>query len=119
MAIEARLIGRLGGSEVTSTPIDGQQTGQTWTTVWTVEVPAGETWLIALAATTSNSGGSSWPPRYRWRGTERAADSGLSRTLALVEEVTGPETVALELRAPRTNDTATITGTVYTAPLPD
>lgn len=117
MAVQARLIGRLGGSEVTSTPIDAQQTGQTWTTVWTVDVPAGETWLIALTSTTQNSN-PSFAPQVRWRGTETRPDSGTDRPLRIVEEIAGPETATLELRAPRSNDTSTIIGTVYTAPLP-
>ena len=50
MAITSEIIGKLGGAEVEVTPVEGTASG-----IWgseevlhTVEVPEGETWLVAL-----------------------------------------------------------------------
>ena len=51
MAITSEIIGKLGGgSEVEVTPVEGTASGS-WGSemvLHTVEVPAGETWLVAL-----------------------------------------------------------------------
>ena len=50
MAITSELIGKLGGADVEVTPVEGAASGA-WGSeevLHTVEVPAGETWLVAL-----------------------------------------------------------------------
>ena len=50
MAITSEIIGKLGGAEVEQIPVEGIVSGGSGSEVvmHTVEVPAGETWLVAL-----------------------------------------------------------------------
>ena len=50
MAITSEIIGKLGGSEVEVTPVEGTASGPSGSekVLHTVEVPAGETWSVAL-----------------------------------------------------------------------
>ena len=78
MAITSEIIGKLGGAEVDSFPVSGTAsgTGGSAEILATIEVPAGETWLIAAigemsaAATAASSQpalelGSEWSEKYR------------------------------------------------------
>ena len=50
MAITSEIIGKLGGADVEVTPVEGTASGPSGSekVLHTVEVPAGETWLVAL-----------------------------------------------------------------------
>ena len=53
MAITSEIIGKLGGADVEVTPVEGTASGP-WGSeevLHTVEVPEGETWLVALHGT--------------------------------------------------------------------
>ena len=50
MAITSEIIGKLGGADVQSFPVEGSVHGSSdVTTLYTAEVLAGETWLVAVA----------------------------------------------------------------------
>ena len=49
MAITSEIIGKLGGADVEVTPVSGTTSGSSGSEVilHTIEVPVGETWLVA------------------------------------------------------------------------
>ena len=78
MAITSEIIGKLGGAEVDSFPVSGTASGTVDSSeiLATIEVPAGETWLIAaigkMSATSATPSsqpalelGSEWSGKYR------------------------------------------------------
>ena len=59
MAITSELIGKLGGADVEVIPVEGEVSGSVGSTkvLATIDVPAGETWLVAAIGQTSAAGG--------------------------------------------------------------
>ena len=117
MAITSEIIGKLGGAGVEVIPVEGTASGDAGseTTLHPVEVPDGETWLVALhgnlqsASSGSNSsaqlviGTTILPPR---------ASNG-SNGLAHV----GAGTIDVKLRRNTGSSSDSFTGTVYAVKL--
>lgn len=118
MAITASLIGRLGGSDVTIEPVEGQQDGTAWATIWSVDVPAGQTWLIVVAGEMTSSLSHS-PGGYRLGGIEIQSPTGGTTPASVAHTATGPVNVSFDIRAPTSRSSTSFTGHAYTVPLPD
>lgn len=115
------VIGKIGGADVTSTAITGDQRGTSWNTIHTVEVPDGETWLIvAEGMAQSSSSLNAYTCRLRIGNAVSETPSGPDpHPTSTGTAATGPASVPVEISNGNSNGTTTIIGTVYTAPLPD
>ena len=117
MAITSEIIGKLGGADVQSFPVEGSATGSGAVTVLhIVEVPAGETWLVAVAGELqgpANSNQSSSQPHIRLGET---TCSGVPRTTPFGISAVITETTAIELVSNHPTDSS-FTGHVYTVKL--
>ena len=109
MAITSEIIGKLGGADVQSFPVEGSTSSSSGTVIHTIGVPAGETWLVAVVGTitTPASGRNGYPEIVI--GNTRAAFSGVGGASALV---TG--TVEIRLRRNWSLGSDSFTGHVYT-----
>ena len=117
MAITSEIIGKLGGADVQSFPVEGSVYGlRDVTALHTVEVLAGETWLVAVAGklqgpSTSNQAGSQPDMRLgetTCRRVPRTTPFGISAVIT--------ETTAIELVSNHAIDSS-FTGHVYTVKL--
>ena len=111
MAITSEIIGKLGGADVEVTPVEGAASGSPGSSkvLATIDVPAGETWLVAVigTATTPATGRNGYPEIVI--GNTQAAFSGVGGVSALV---TG--TVEIHLRRNWSLGSDSFTGHVYT-----
>ena len=114
MAITSEIIGKLGGADVQSFPVEGSVYGSSdVTALHTVEVLAGETWLVAVAGelqgpSTSSQAGSQPDMRLgetTCRGVPRTTPFGISAVIT--------ETTAIELVSNHSTESS-FTGHVYT-----
>lgn len=115
MAVTAELVGALGGTQVVQTPVSGADPGGGGPTVLhTVEVPAGETWLIAVIGmiTTDTYGAT-----LRLGDAVSDAESKTTTAINSAVTVTATTTVELESSADFSFYSASFDGTVYTVPL--
>ena len=112
MAITSEIIGKLGGADVQSFPVEGSTSSSSGTVIHTIEAPAGETWLVAVIGTitTPASGRNGYPEIVI--GNTRAAFSGVGGASALV---TG--TVEIRLRRNWSLGSDSFTGHVYAVKL--
>ena len=112
MAITSEIIGKLGGAGVEVIPVEAEASGSPGSSavIATIDIPAGETWLVAVigTATTPATGRNGYPEIVI--GNTRAAFSGVGGASALV---TG--TVEIRLRRNWSLGSDSFTGTVYTA----
>lgn len=110
MAITSELIGKLGGEDVESTPISASLKGSSSSQVLhTVNIPAGETWLVAVVATgTAGSSTGSNMPRINIGGVKVPQSTG---HFASAEIMTKSGDVIIESNS---SNTSSIEGHVYT-----
>ena len=111
MAITSEIIGKLGGAEVGSFPVEGTVTGGSGSTMTlaTMEVPEGETWLVAVVGTFTTARDSlAYYPEITI-GSSRAAFRGKSGASGIV---TG--TVDIGIRRNFNLSSDSFTGHVYT-----
>lgn len=110
MAITSELIGKLGGADVESTPISASLKGNGSSQVLhTVNIPAGETWLVAVVATgTAGSSSSSSMPHINIGGAKVPQSTG---HFASAEIMTESGDVIIESNS---ITTSSIKGHVYT-----
>ena len=112
MAITSEIIGKLGGADVQSFPAEGSTSSSSGTAIHTIEVPAGETWLVAvtgempLPTTTSNSG----QPELRIGQFVSRRSPGKS-SMGVSSVITETTTVTV---ASNSGSEASFTGHVYT-----
>lgn len=111
MAITSEIIGKLGGADVQSFPIEGTATGSSGASVplGNVDVPEGEVWLVSVVGNMSNAA----PQNQYWAQIE------IGDSAASFNGYSGASTVAtapVEIRMSRNRTTGTdsFTGTVYT-----
>ena len=117
MAITSEIIGKLGGAGVEVIPVEGEASGPfgSSTVLATIDVPAGETWLVAaIGQTTAGSSISSRLPDLHLGGVSRPAAvpdgmHGLATTVS--------ETISLSIKRNYVSGTDTFTGHVYTVKL--
>ena len=117
MAITSEIIGKLGGADVESMPVSGTASGGTDSVevIATIEVPAGETWLIAaIGEINANSTVARSVP-------ELILGSIRTRRTPDFDQMTiaGVHTGVVELSILRRNSSGSdsFTGTVYTVKL--
>ena len=114
MAITSEIIGKLGGADVETIPVSGTASDSPGSSkvLATIDVPAGETWLVAVigTATTPATGRNGYPEIVI--GNTRAAFSGVGGASALA---TG--TVEIRLRRNWSLGSDSFTGHVYTVKL--
>ena len=117
MAITSEIIGRLGGADVEVIPVEGEVSGSVGssTVIATIDIPAGETWLVAaIGQTTPASSTASYHPDLHL--------GGVSRHKAGPDEMHGLATIATEsinlsIKRRASNGTDTFTGHVYAVKL--
>ena len=110
MAITSEIIGKLGG-RVEVMPVEGTASGSSGTSVVlaTIDIPAGEQWLVAAVGTMTNNSSS----QSNWAqieiGNSISVCDGYSGAAATVSE-----TVTIRMRRNRTTGSDSFTGHVYT-----
>lgn len=118
--ITARLVGKLGGTDMTTEPIPEQsQTGTSWQTLHTVTVPEGEH-LVAMAGemkTTGIFGGAEIGNMRLGTNPWTVMKSASYQPCGDAAAITGPATTAVQVRSENAGSTVTLRGTVYLIPL--
>ena len=116
MAITSEIIGRLGGAGVEVIPVEGAASGPSGSSevLATIDVPAGETWLVAaIGQTTAASSGSTKQPMLHLGNEIFSSNSAGVRGLA----TTASETVNFTIERNYSLGTDSFTGHVYTVKL--
>ena len=116
MAITSEIIGKLGGADVEVMPVEGAASGPSGssTVLATIDVPAGETWLVAtIGQTTTGGSGPSQLPELHL-GDVRIP-RGPSGTYGLA--TTATETISFSIKRSYSYGSDTFTGHVYTVKL--
>ena len=116
MAITSEIIGKLGGADVEVIPVEGAASGSPGSTevLATIDVPAGETWLVAAIGKTSASSSSS-ASRPQLQLGDEVSRSVLGRTQGLA--TTATESISFTLERYYGFGTDSYTGHVYTVKL--
>ena len=115
MAITSEIIGKLGGGAgVEVTPVSGTVSGSSGSEVvmHTVEVPAGETWLVALQGTLNSANTGSLTAQLLI-GDSSIPQRAPNGQTALIHVGTG--TINVKLRRNNGFDSDSFTGHVYAA----
>ena len=116
MAITSEIIGKLGGGEVEVIPVEGAASGGKGSSevIATIDVPAGETWLVAAIGqtTTAASVSTSYPDLHLGGVNIPRSPSG-THGLA----TTASETVSLSIKRNYGSGTDSYTGHVYAVKL--
>ena len=111
MAITSEIIGKLGGADVETIPVSGTASGSAGSSVviTTIDIPAGETWLVSVVGTMTNSSStqSSWA-QIEIGGAKSALD-GLGGFAGVA---TGAVSIRMVRNRPIGSDS--FTGHVYT-----
>ena len=116
MAITSEIIGRLGGGEVEVIPVEGEASGRSGSSevIATIDVPAGETWLVAaIGQTTAAASGSTKQPMLHLGNEISSSNSAGVHGLA----TTASETVNFTIERNYSSGTDSFTGHVYTVKL--
>ena len=116
MAITSEIIGKLGGADVEVIPVEGTASGPSGSSevLATIDVPAGETWLVAaIGQTTAASSASSYRPRlYLGNGISSSNSDGMHGLAT-----TASETISFTIKRNYLSGSDTFTGHVYTVKL--
>lgn len=115
--ITSEILGKLGGADVDSFPVEGTASGaaNSEEILATVNVPAGETWLIAAIG--------DFTPRYEtntlgsdvYLGSQK--NNGWAGKGALSMAVLGQGTITLRIKRNTTSSSDSFSGTMYTVKL--
>ena len=111
MAITSEIIGKLGGADVEVTPVEGTASDKSGTSVVlaTIDIPAGEQWLVAVVGTMTNDSSA----QSNWAQIEMGgATSALHGPGGFADVATG--SVSIRLVRNRTTGSDSFTGHVYT-----
>ena len=113
MAITSEIIGKLGGADLEVIPVEGEASGPSGSseTLATIDIPAGETWLVAAIGqvTAGSTSTTSRPRLYLGDEVSILASSGAQ---GLATTATEPISFTIERRTASGADT--FTGHVYT-----
>ena len=116
MAITSEIIGRLGGAGMEVIPVEGKASGASGSSevLATIDVPAGETWLVAaIGQTTVGASGPSQLPELHLGDVKISrAPSG---THGLATTATG--TISFSIKRSYSYGSDTFAGHVYTVKL--
>ena len=117
MAITSEIIGKLGGADVAVIPVEGVASGSSGSSevLATIDVPAGETWLVAaIGQTTAAASSSTSRPRI-YLGENLSARPSPGETSGLARVATEP--ISFTIRRDYSSGTDSFTGHVYTVKL--
>ena len=117
MAIASEIIGKLGGADVDVIPVEGEASGRKGSSevIATIDVPAGETWLVAaIGQTTAASSASAYRPRF-YLGEDLSARPVPGETSGLARVATEP--ISLSIKRENNSGVDSFTGHVYTVKL--
>ena len=117
MAITSEIIGKLGGADVEVIPVEGAASGPSGssTVIATIDVPAGETWLVAaIGQVTLASNLSTQRPDLHLGGVDKSK-VGPNGTHGLATTATG--TISFTINRGYSSGADTFTGHVYTVKL--
>ena len=116
MAIASEIIGKLGGADVEVIPVEGAASGPkgSSTVIATIDIPAGETWLVAAIGqtTAANSIGSYRPWLYLGDKLYSRSSDGVHGLAT-----TATESISLSIKRETSSGADTFTGHVYTVKL--
>lgn len=114
MAITSENIGKLGGAGVEVIPVEGTASGSKGSTevLATIDVPAGETWLVAAIGQVTSASSSLSPRLHLGDELSTAAPSGTHRLVT-----TATESISLSIERNTSNGSDAFTGHVYAAKL--
>ena len=116
MAITSEIIGKLGGADVEVIPVEGAASGSNGSseTLATIDVPAGETWLVAaIGQTTAATNTTAFRPRLYLGSEISSSNSAGVHGLA----TTASETVSFTIERRTSSGSDSFTGHVYTVKL--
>ena len=117
MAITSEIIGKLGGADVEVIPVEGVASGplSSSTALATIDVPAGETWLVAAIGqmTTASSSSSRHPDLHLGGVSIPAAGPDGMHGLA----TTASETISFIIKRNYSSGSDAFTGHVYAVKL--
>ena len=117
MAITSEIIGKLGGADVEVIPVEGVASGRSGSSkvLATIDVPAGETWLVAaIGQVATGSSASSYLPDLHLGGASKPT-AGSDGTHGLATTATG--TISLSIKRNASSGSDAFTGHVYTVKL--
>ena len=114
MAITSEIIGKLGGADVEVIPVEGAASGSIGSTevLATIDVPAGETWLVAAIVQVTPASDSFYPQLQLGDEVSIAAPRGTHGLAA-----TATESISLSIRRGGRSGSDTFTGHVYAVKL--
>ena len=114
MAITSEIIGKLGGADVEVIPVEGTTSGSSGssTVIATIDVPAGETWLVAAIGqkTTGSSFDSGQPELHL--GDIKMPTRASDRTCGIATTASG--TISFRIKRNNSTGSDAFTGHVYT-----
>ena len=117
MAIASEIIGKLGGADVEVIPVEGEASGSSGSSkvIATIDVPAGETWLVAaIGKTTAASLVDSSRPWF-YLGEDLSARPSPGETYGLARVATEP--ISLSIKRGFSSGVDSFTGHVYAVKL--
>ena len=111
MAITSEIIGKLGGADVEVMPVEGVASGSKGSSevLATIDVPAGETWLVAAIGQVASASSSLYPRIQLGDEVSTEAPSG---THGLAVTATG--SISFTIKRGTSSGADTFTGHVYT-----
>ena len=114
MAITSEIIGKLGGADVDVIPVEGVASGVRGSSkvIATIDVPAGETWLVAAIGQVTTASASLHPRLHLGDEVSTEAPGG-THGLA----TTATESISLSIKRNTSSGTDTFTGHVYAVKL--
>ena len=115
MAITSEIIGKLGGADVEVIPVEGVASGPKGTSkvIATIDVPAGETWLVAVIGQVTTSDFQSYRPDLHLGSELSSSNSTGLQGLA----TTATEPISFTIKRNYSSGTDSFTGHVYTVKL--
>ena len=117
MAITSEIIGKLGGADVEVIPVEGVASGASGSSevLATIDVPAGETWLVAAIGQTTAAASSSGSRPWFYLGEDLSARPVPGETHGLA--TTATESISLSIKRNYSSGSDAFTGHVYTVKL--
>ena len=117
MAITSEIIGKLGGAGVDVIPVEGVASGSSGSSevIATIDVPAGETWLVAAIGQTTAEASASVSRPWFYLGEDLSARPSPGETSGLARVATEP--ISLSIKREFSRGVDSFTGHVYTVKL--
>ena len=117
MAITSEIIGKLGGAGVEVIPVEGEASGSKGSSevLATIDIPAGETWLVAVIGQMTSESTVSVNQPVLHLGDMSIPGTVSSGTRGLV--TTATESISLSIRRNISTGADTFTGHVYAVKL--